>query len=750
MRAVKLFFVLLVFMPVAYAQQINKPLSWPEITNVAKPYTRWWLADSFVDTAKLSLDLAQLRKMGIGAIEIVPMYNAKGEESRYTPRISKERVNMVSNTINKAERLGIKTEIANVTGFQFLGPQVDPDNAALKLILQTFDAKEGYYFDKNILPTGKEQQHAPMLQIVMAFSGSGQKINLTSKVTADGKLKWMPSEGKWKIVAVFTGNAQQKIKHTASGGEGFVLDYFSSKAFNAYLQRFDDSLSAPRLTLPKVFFNYSYEGYDADWTPELFTEFKARKGYALEDFLNFFAGYGDAEEVARIKSDYREVLAGMLMDNFTKPWVNWVHSKGGLARYQAQGFPGNILDLYAASDIPEGETFVSSVSDFDGLTRDSVYTRPSDADPLMIKFASSAAHIANRSFISSASFARQGEHFRVSLSQCKPWIDDLFIAGVNHMYVDETTYNPKEAISAGAILNFSSNDSLLREMGTMNAYISRCQSFLQMGSADNDLLLYFPIYDVWHNEKGTVLPIVNDNAGQWLTKSAFYKASQLLMDKGYGIDFISDLYIKEASADKGKVSIGRNSYKAIVVPMCRFMPYETFKALIDLVQNGATVLFVEFPSEVPGWSDFQNKNDKFQELVRELALMPHESRNKLAAYGKGKMAINGSLENMLNFLDFPHEGIADFKVKYVRRKNNTGYHYFMVNQQAFPIDAWVDIAVDAKAIALFDPLTGNSGMALTRIQQGKLQVYLQLKPGESLILQTFSAFPKTGAKWQYR
>ncbi len=36
-------------------------------------------------------------------------------------------------------------------------------------------------------------------------------------------------------------------------------------------------------------------------------------------------------------------------------------------------------------------------------------------------------------------------------------------------------------------------------------YITRCQSFLQMGKPDNDFLIYLPVYDMWDEQPGRLL-----------------------------------------------------------------------------------------------------------------------------------------------------------------------------------------------------------------------------------------------------
>lgn len=63
------------------------------------------------------------------------------------------------------------------------------------------------------------------------------------------------------------------------------------------------------------------------------------------------------DTTARILSDYRETLAELLLENFTRQWTEWAHRGGSLTRNQAHGSPGNLIDLYATVDIPECEGF---------------------------------------------------------------------------------------------------------------------------------------------------------------------------------------------------------------------------------------------------------------------------------------------------------------------------------------------------------------------------------------------------------
>lgn len=69
--------------------------------------------------------------------------------------------------------------------------------------------------------------------------------------------------------------------------------------------------------------------------------------------------------------------------------------------------------------------------------------------------------------------------------------------------------------------------------------------------------------------------------------------------------------------------------------------------------------------------------------------------------------------------------------------NDNGHHYFISSLQDKGVDDWVTLGTKAEAAALFNPMTGECGEARIRQTGDQTQVYLQLKSGESVILQTY-------------
>src|SRR5690606_20522942 len=224
---------------------------------------------------------------------------------------------------------------------------------------------------------------------------------------------------------------------------------------------------------------------------------------------------------------------------------------------QAHGSPGNLIDLYAAVDIPEVETFGSSFFPIPGLRRDSADIRNVDPDPIMLKFASSAAAITGKRLVSSETFTWLTEHFKTALSQCKPEVEQAFLAGVNHVFYHGITYSPEDVAWPGwlfyASVNFVPDNSWWPHLQGLNQYIERVQSVVQAGKPDNELLLYWPVFDNWDDPKGDLMQFTVHNIDKWLHPTPFYEEATRLQQHGYAVDFISDDLLSRASVSGGLI-----------------------------------------------------------------------------------------------------------------------------------------------------------------------------------------------------
>lgn len=634
--------------------------NWPPYSAEARPGVRWWWLGSAVDKVNLRWSLQEYAKAGIGAVEITPIYGVQGNDEKEVSYLSPKWMELFRFTQEEATRQGIEVDMATGTGWPFGGPWVPLEEAACKAVFaDTIVDIQAKLMDIDYQIPEKEKGIAKM-KMIKAFP------------VADKKKK--------RVIVLYVSRTLQKVKRAAPGGEGYVVDHFDSTAVAHYLAHLDSAFKASGTPYPHTFFNDSYEVYGANWTPTLLDEFKKQHGYELEEHFPDFLD-GDPGVV----SDYRETLATLLLRNFTQQWTAWAHERGAITRNQAHGSPANLIDCYAAVDIPEIEGFGLTDFHIKGLRTDPGYTRPNFSDLSMLKYAPSAAHVTGKKFTSSETFTWLTEHFRTSLSQMKPDLDLIFCAGVNHMFFHGTTYSPEDDPWPGwkfyASVDMSPTNSLWRDAPGLMDYITRCQRFLQWGQPDNDFLVYLPVRDMWREDTKNWLMQFDIHS---MAKKApeFIKAILQIDSLGYDCDYVSDQYLMTTTFKDGMLETAAGTrYKSLIIPGNNIMPTSLIQHVAELKAQGAHIV----------------QGIKAEALAQ--AAQPEEMKLK---HG----------------------------LRMIRRGNPGGYHYFISNLTDHDVDVATDLAVDFHYALWYDPMTDVRYAA--EINNGKLRVCL--RSGESRIL----------------
>jgi len=671
---------------------------WPEITRENKPWVRWWWPGSGVDHASLTAQLEKFAAAGIGGVEITPIYGAKGYEDRYLDFLSPKWMEMLEHVGREAQRLGLGVDMATGTGWPFGGPWIDEAHANTKAVLR------------------------------------------------DGRIVGEPT--------------RQMVKRAAPGDEGLVIDPYSPEAIDRYLAPFGKAFASFPRGLIRSQFHDSFEYYDASWTSGFARVFQQMHGYDVQQFaVDILAEKPalDRDTLARIKCDYRDTLAKLHLD-YLHAWVEWSHAHGFLVRNQSHGAPGNLLDLYANADIAETEVFGSTPFPIPGLRRfdDEIRHDQDLPESLVIRMASSAGHVAGHNLSSSETFTWLREHFKESPSYMKPEIDRLFCDGINHLIYHGTVFSPSDAPWPGwlfyAATQFNPNNPLWTDLGALNRYVARVQSVLQRGSPDNDILLYWPIEDIWDNADGLMKQLaVHDT--KWLTQQPVGKLARQLLAQGYGFDYISDAQLQRTSVAQGAlVAPGSGRYKTLVVPVTRRMPLATLQRIVALAQDHARIQFIALPEDVPGLGNLARSRTEFQRLLGEVRTLAADTQYAVRVAGGAGNADGGTNPPLPDPRHLTREPIADTGMSYIRRTTPAGHDYLFVNLSAKSLDSWVTLGVAVRAATILDPLTGNMGAAaLHPGNAGKGQVYLQLAPGESLLVRTAGApGGATFKPWAYR
>ncbi len=708
---------------------------WPPVTRTARPWTRWWWHGNAVDKPNLTHLLETYQQAGLGGVEITSIYGVKGQDGREISYLSAAWTEMLRHTCSEAQRLDMSVDLPPGSGWRIGGPNLPTELASANVVIETHPA------------VGGERLHLTFAnappQAVVAYGTDHTTIVLTHKIDGTGNLNWSAPAGNWTVYSVSQKFSGSRVKRPGPGGAGNSINPFSQRSLKAGLEPFDAMIAQLPTGAIRAQFHDSYE-YEGNWTDDLFPEFLARSGYDLREHLPALQGKGDADEGERVRNDYRHVMGELFLDKVIKSWVDDAHRHGQLARNQAHGSPGNLLDLYAAADIPETEVFGA------------------DRAPLMAMFASSAAHVAGRPLASSETGTWMAEHFTETLAEMKTEVDMLLCAGINHIVYHGTAYSPVEAPWPGwlfyASTEMNPNNPIWRDSPALNAYITRCQSLLQSGKPDNDILLYWPERDVWQGDARHLIQQLTVHKREWFEKEPFGHVAQSLTALGYALDYVSDRQLAVARTEpSGRLRLPGGFYRVVIVPTCRFMPLETLQHLAHLAEGGATVLFqAGFPTDVPGWGDLAQRRERLHALIASFQRLPvlivssGAAKSRCFQVGKGTVWVADDLPKLLQNISVRRERMVEAQgLTFLRRSHPTGDFYFVVNKGAVPVDRWVPFSSLPAKVLLLDPMTGSAGLASTRGKgRGETEVYLQLAPGESLFLRPAAPQQRVSA-WNY-
>jgi len=710
-----------------FASAADDPLAWPAITSETRPWTWWWWHGSAVDQTNLAHELQRFHDAGLGGVQITSIYGVKGTEAREIPYLTPEWLSMMGYTVDEAKRLGMGVDMTLGSGWCFGGPTVSDQDANANVVVRTFQLGLGERISDKLNPK--------TIQALVAFGPDGKSIDLTGSIAADGTVSFSPPGNRigpanstppktWTVYAISQKPSGQKVKRPARGGEGWMLNPAYPKAMSDWLKWFDGAFAKYHGSRPHAVFQDSYE-YQTDWSPDFFAQFEKFRGYKLQTELPALFGGESDERAVRVKYDYRRTLSDIMATESEPIWIDWAHKNGFVATYQAHGTPGNWLDLYGDADIPETEMFHN------------------DRNILISKFASSAAHTQGRKLTGAETGTWLKEHFTETLADVKYIADDMFLSGVNHIFYHGTCYSPDDAPWPGwlfyASTEMNPRNPIWHDVSAVNEYIARCQSILQSGKPDNDILLYWPVVDFWSLPQGRVQRMAV-SATDWFEGQPVGKTAHELWDRGFAFDYISDAQLQKAKVSDGQIKLPGSDYKIIAVPECKFMPLETLEQLLALAKKGATVVFdKQPPSDIAGFTDLASRRAKFKALLGQI---------KTGRLGKGRIVV-GELNTALSpapGVTFQESFAADGRLAYVRRSFKGGWNYFIVNRGDENFDRWISLNRRAGSVSILDPMTGKSGLAAL---DDEGQIHLQLASGESVILRAFADKKVEAPAWKY-
>lgn len=737
---------------------ILEKLKWPEVTQTAKPWSRWWWLGGAYGEEDVDAALKQYAEVGLGGLEVTNIYGVKGEEKRFRRFLEKDWVDLFCYALDKAKSLNLGIDLANASGWPFGGPWIYGDLVCKTKVPRIWKVEGGTTFTDSIVchqqpmvrgynvpdikdvkfPLYQNDEHGntvqmqqwgieqirapkslPLIIITATNVQTGEVVDLT-KMVDDGMLTWNAPQGDWTLCALFEGDHGKMVERAGPGGEGDTIDHFSAEACLAFLHKFDEAFKGRDISQLRLYFNDSYEVDDAqgmsDWTARMFQEFRERRGYDLSKHLLALLGEDTPEMNNRVAYDFRLTIDDLLLEKYTQTWHDWAVKRGKGIRNQAHGSPSNILDLYAVADIPEIE----------------------GRDLISIKAAPSAAHLTGKQLISSESATWLNEHFMGTLGDVKQALDLFFLGGVNHVFYHGTCFSPVRAEWPGwlfyAAAHFEPTNPWWGDFKHLNEYVTRTQSWMQQGRADNDLLVYYNITDL----QATYDPRrpLRHFAGldREMQQSHTRKCIAELDARGYMWDMISDrqlVQLSQQGAKGAKAQKLQTQARAILVPWSEQIPYETIKALVALSQQGYDVIFEQqLPTDVAGLRDYEARNKEVQSLLAKANVRVCDDVNELQVES---CRIEASL--------YGNQLLANRRIL-----DDGSAIYFIANRSGKLFEGEVSFRTthDYAQCAIYNPMDGRIGSGNTL---GGL--HLRLEDGESIIVRLYDGDEYADAQYAF-
>lgn len=409
-------------------------------------------------------------------------------------------------------------------------------------------------------------------------------IDLTDKMTADGKLQCTLPAGRWRIYR-FGWSLTGKINHPASPeATGLEVDKLDPDAWMRYFHTYVDLYKeAAGGMLGEKGIRYllvdSYEAGPCTWTPKMAEEFKARRGYDLLPWLPVLAGeiVGSSKMSERFLWDWRRTIGELFCENYDR--INDIVKEYDLAgRYTeshegGRAYTGDGMDPKIKATIPMAAFWMENTP-----TGSSVPSAICD-----IRESASVSHIYGQPLVAAESFSVNGDEGR-AYTYCPEnmkYIADVGLsAGVNRFVIHESASQPNDAYLPGLQLFrygqwLHRNETWGEYAWVLTSYLARSSAMLQQGTSVADILLYygedFNITGLYGGDAFSTLPQVPD---------------------GYNYDFANPTVLRTALKVKNGQLVAPSgaSYKVLWMDRnCEVMSLDILKRIKEFADAGVII-----------------------------------------------------------------------------------------------------------------------------------------------------------------
>ncbi|MGF1925046.1 MAG: glycosyl hydrolase, partial [Bacteroidia bacterium] len=620
-----------------------------------RPFVRWWWNGNKIEKSELARELRLLKEAGVGGVEINPISFPSNTDDLGIPSIewlSDEWVDLLKFALQEAKKLDLTCDLLAGTGFPFGAEFLEREERAQVVVVAVKKLEGPVKTEFSLFDIYKEADPATLspysgrkmeileLNLVPDPLTSMDEVRNITKEIVDGAIKIELPKGKFALYGLVKIDGFMRVIQGTPGGSGPVLNHFNEKAVKKYLNKITDTIQnrmGPLAPYVRSFFIDSLEMEGANWTSDMMSEFKRRRGYDLYPYLPFILfrtgrmgntidlNYAvktspDLEKMLiRMRYDYEFTKAELFNERFSKSFSEWCTQNKVKSRAQAYGRGHFPLEGSFDMDIPEGETWLKygvgeEVSEADFTKYPWHLGR---GNTMINKYVSSAAHLKNKKLISSEELTNTDMVFAESLEIFKIAGDQSTISGITHPIFHGFNYSPKNAAFPGWITYggyFNEQNTIWPHLKKYNDYRARISALLQHADFFADIAIMAPIGDMWGDYGAQMEPFPSR-----VTPPYQMLVWESIHQNGNACDYISEQVLSDSEFKDGYMIYGLRKYHTLFLIEVRSIEPKTAKKLYDFVNAGGRIFCIEaFPTQSLGWFNHQQKDAEVKGWLDQL------------------------------------------------------------------------------------------------------------------------------------
>ncbi len=596
--------------------------------------------------------------------------------------------------------------------------------ALMRLKLETgarldhFEAKAGFE------PTvGSNPSAPPPSADPRAIIPKSRVLDLTGRMSAEGRLDWSPASGQWTVLRFGYSLTGHKNGPAEPGATGLEVDKLDPDAVKRYLDAYLDmyaSASGGKLGPNGVqhLLTDSWEAGVQNWTPKLVDAFRARRGYDPLPYFPVLAGriVESIDTSERFLWDFRQTLKDMVADNHHGVLAKGLHERGMGYYSEAHGdTPRAIADgmtLKARSDIPTAEYWYRPFASAPG--------QPSlKAD---LQEAASAAHVYGKPLAAAESLtvAAGDDRWAFSPAMLKPVADEIFARGINRILIHESHLQPLVDKKPGLTMSifgqfFTRNETWAEDAKPWIDYLARTSFLLQQGQYVADVAYFY-------GEDKNLTELFRDRFNNDVPA-------------GYHYDYINpEALLAHLSVKDGRiVTPSGMSYRVLYMPAhVTSYTLPVIRKVRELVSAGAVIAG---PKPISGLG-LASSDSEVHAIADEVWGVPSQVAR---TFGRGRVYASSDLKQALEAeqiapdVSFAGAG-SDTQLLTIHRRTRDAEIYFISNQQARSLSVEARFRVAGRTPELWRAATKSIEKLSYRMDGNGVTTPLELNPHDAVFV----------------